>query len=211
MPKFGALDNSIIGSHARRDFRQRLEDQGFTCFWCGSPISDPELNPETELAPKNKAVPDHLLPKSRGGVDFIWNIVASCEACNHLRNNRLPGEFLSDRLAFARPVDERAKKPTVIPLFRERAFDGTISVHSHLEISDIAAQLIRNLDRKMPHMDMTEEQVSARKKFLLEQAARLMVQRQRMTLEAAGQMTLLFDRPKPIAQATSAISDRRQA
>lgn len=211
MPKFGALDNTIIGSHARREFRQRLEDQGFTCFWCGSPISDPELNPEIELAPKNKAVPDHLLPKSRGGVDFIWNIVASCEACNHLRNNRLPGEFLSDRLAFARPVDDQTKKGTVIPLFRERAFDGSISVHSHLEISDVAAQLIRNLDRKMPHMDMTEEQISARKKFLLEQAARLIVQHQRRTLEAAGQMTLTFDRPKPISHASLQLDKQRQA
>lgn len=213
MPKFGALDNSIIGDYTRAEWEQKLRDQGFNCFWCGNPICDPDVARDAgvPLDSKSKAVPDHICPESRGGVDFIWNIVAACESCNRIRNNRLPGEFLQDRLAFARPVHDAGKRSTVIPLYKARQVDGAINVTAHLEISDFASQVIRNLSTAMPRMELTPEELRARKKMLLEQAAQLMISRHREALEAAGQIPLRFDPLKPVASATAESSEERQA
>ncbi|WP_029117006.1 HNH endonuclease [Mycobacterium sp. URHB0044] len=35
---------------------------------------------------------DHVLPRSRGGGDTWFNLVAACQACNGLKGNRTPGE-----------------------------------------------------------------------------------------------------------------------
>jgi 5-methylcytosine-specific restriction endonuclease McrA len=35
---------------------------------------------------------DHLLPRSRGGGDTWFNLVAACQFCNGLKGNRTPQE-----------------------------------------------------------------------------------------------------------------------
>jgi 5-methylcytosine-specific restriction endonuclease McrA len=36
---------------------------------------------------------DHVIPKSRGGSDRVWNRVAACEECNQMKANRTAAEF----------------------------------------------------------------------------------------------------------------------
>lgn len=194
---FGALDNEIIGSHTRNEWLQKVTDQGHACFWCGSPICDPDVARDSGVAvkAKNKAVPDHLCPRSRGGVDFIWNIVAACEVCNNIRNNRMPGDFLRDRIAFAKPVDDGKKIYTTIPLIKERdeagdpyegQLGGEIRVTSHLELCDFAAQMVSNLAAKMPTIERSDEWYRQRRKVLANQVIASIPR----LLEAAGQMQL---------------------
>ena len=152
---FGALDNTVKGSHSKDDFRKVLESQGFLCFYCGIPIVKDSRDPDCE------ATEDHLLCRSRGGVDFIWNIVAACTACNRLKDAKLPGVFLRERWSIAQLVDPRAHKSTRIPFTKERVWSMTtdaddgeydengnwIAVATHLEVAPVAGSMVRALAR----------------------------------------------------------------
>lgn len=202
MPKFGALDNTTVGQHSRDDFRKVLEAQGFLCFFCGIPIVSGSLDPNCE------ATEEHLVPRSRGGVDFIWNIVAACLQCNRLKGEKLPGEFLRERWSVAQLVDHRAHKSTRIPFSKERVRSVTtdpdegeyddqgnwIAVASHLEVSPFTGSMVRALSRAV---EMERKPTEQRREVLRAQIDSLM----RMRLEAAGQMPLNFDKPKPVASA----------
>ena len=47
------------------------------CLYCGQPFPDAALTR------------DHVVPKSRGGIDRWDNVVAACKRCNHHKGNRL--------------------------------------------------------------------------------------------------------------------------
>jgi HNH endonuclease len=149
---FGALNNELVGSHTRNEWLKVLEDQGHRCIWCGRSITDPDEAREAgiKLKREEKATPHHLVPKSRKGVDFIWNIVAACIPCNEVIHNRLPGEFLKDRPAFAHNVDNGKRLYIKVPLVKGRDGSGQIHTVSHLQISDFEAQALRHLKAKMP-------------------------------------------------------------
>ena len=38
MPKFGALDNTIPGSHTEAEWLELLSRWNWLCFYCGEPI-----------------------------------------------------------------------------------------------------------------------------------------------------------------------------
>ncbi len=54
-----------------------LRRDGHRCGYCG----------------KAAATIDHVLPRSRGGVDSWENLVACCLRCNNLKSNRTPQEM----------------------------------------------------------------------------------------------------------------------
>jgi len=52
---------------------------------------------------------DHLLPRSRGGGDTWFNLVAACQSCNGLKGNRTPQEA---RMALVREPFEPKERDT---------------------------------------------------------------------------------------------------
>lgn len=207
MPKFGALDNSQHGSHSKDDFRKVLEAQGFLCFYCGIPIVQGSRDRDCE------ATEDHLVHRSRGGVDFVWNIVAACLVCNQLKATKLPGEFLRERWSIAQLVDPRAHQSTRIPFSKGRVLplppeeaeenydeDGNL-ITAHLEVAPLTGSIVRALSRATK-MDKNAE---LRRQALRDQVNSIL----RVRLENAGQMTLQFDKPKPVV--STLLADEAQA
>ena len=61
--------------------RQRLRAvvfprEGYACAYCASPA-----------APSNPLTLEHILPRSAGGPDATWNLIAACRACNGARGS----------------------------------------------------------------------------------------------------------------------------
>ena len=50
------------------------------CMYCGNGFQDKDLTR------------DHVVPRSKGGVDTWENVVAACKRCNHHKGNRLLGD-----------------------------------------------------------------------------------------------------------------------
>lgn len=48
---------------------------------------------------------DHVIPKSKGGLDIPENVVPCCLACNMEKTNRDVATFLNERLLLGKPVD----------------------------------------------------------------------------------------------------------
>lgn len=71
------------------------------CIWCGKRSADTK---------------DHVIPKSRGGLDDVTNMVPSCNACNNEKGNMLPREW-ADKVATkigAQIIEQAAQVPTEI-------------------------------------------------------------------------------------------------
>lgn len=62
-----------------------LEADGNRCFYCGI-----ETYPVKGERMYNSSTVDHVLPKSKGGIDHIDNCVNSCDKCNGLKG----GDYL---------------------------------------------------------------------------------------------------------------------
>ncbi len=69
------------GSHTQREFISLLSLYGYLCYWCGK-----------DLLP-NDTHADHYIPLSKGGSDYISNIVPSCAKCNLSKQAKMPAEF----------------------------------------------------------------------------------------------------------------------
>jgi len=59
-----------------------LEADGNRCFYCG--IETYPVNGERMY---NSSTVDHVLPKTKGGIDHIDNCVNSCNNCNNLKGS----------------------------------------------------------------------------------------------------------------------------
>lgn len=75
-----ALLYSAEGYHTDNDEFEIGYSQGWKCYWCGRDC-------------KEKHHADHLVPLSRGGSDWAYNIVIACVFCNCSRNNRILYEW----------------------------------------------------------------------------------------------------------------------
>ncbi|MBZ4485998.1 HNH endonuclease [Microbacterium sp. cx-55] len=53
-----------------------LNRDAWTCQHCGKPLDE------------SNAQADHLTPKSKGGTDDAWNLVASCDKCNNDKSDK---------------------------------------------------------------------------------------------------------------------------
>ena len=80
----------VMRYHVKTGRKRRLFDSasrkvvfmrdGFTCQYCGVRLT---------MASGTR---DHVMPRSRGGLDILTNVVASCMACNFRKDNRTPAE-----------------------------------------------------------------------------------------------------------------------
>lgn len=61
---------------------QVLVRDGFMCRYCGSAAPDVRLEA------------DHVIPRSKGGLDTLENLVTACEACNRGKSDNEIGEAL---------------------------------------------------------------------------------------------------------------------
>ncbi len=69
------------GKHTGKEFAEIITLQNNLCYWCSLPF--------------DKLEADHYIPVSKGGSNFISNIVASCRACNARKRDIMPQEFVS--------------------------------------------------------------------------------------------------------------------
>lgn len=69
------------GLHSEQQLRWKYEYYGKRCYYCDISISINEL---TE---------DHRIPLSRGGTDWIANIVPACRSCNSRKGNKTEQEY----------------------------------------------------------------------------------------------------------------------
>jgi hypothetical protein len=88
---FGALNQEIVGSHTEREWMDLLATWNWRCFYCAEPVQRNSPDPQHE------ATKDHMTPISRGGVDFIGNIVPACLRCNQLKSDSTVDEFRAQR------------------------------------------------------------------------------------------------------------------
>ena len=55
------------------------------CAYCGKKLS------------RYTATIDHIIPLSRGGTDFKWNLVWCCHKCNQSKGSKLLSEWLEEQ------------------------------------------------------------------------------------------------------------------
>ena len=78
------------------------EKSGWNCYYCGKKlIPDGEAKKYctvymgfyTPIDGYDFPEIDHLIPRSRGGLNNIENLVLSCGKCNHTKNEKTEEEF----------------------------------------------------------------------------------------------------------------------
>jgi 5-methylcytosine-specific restriction endonuclease McrA len=70
------------GMFTRKEWLILLRSAGFKCRYCGKRIS------------RKSATPDHKIPLSRGGSNWITNIFPACLPCNQRKNALTEREYL---------------------------------------------------------------------------------------------------------------------
>ncbi len=71
---------SAIGSHTEQEWVEKLTNTPYCCY-CG----------------KMAETKDHVVPLSKGGTDFIDNIVPACRSCNCAKGASSVTEFIAKR------------------------------------------------------------------------------------------------------------------
>lgn len=77
-----ALKMNAAGTHTAQEFRDKLAYHGFKCYYCDCSLT---IHTATE---------DHRIPLSRGGADFISNIVPACGSCNSSKGAKTEQEYM---------------------------------------------------------------------------------------------------------------------
>jgi len=81
IPTIIAVDGKIADvSVPRINNASLFARDGFLCLYCGLSYRRSELSR------------DHVMPRSRGGVDTWENCVTACRRCNHAKDDRTPEE-----------------------------------------------------------------------------------------------------------------------
>ena len=73
------------GAHTAAQIEAMKAQQEGRCFYCDRRSEFMEV--------------DHFVPLSRGGSNWISNIVWACRNCNRRKTNKLPWEWRPDRFA----------------------------------------------------------------------------------------------------------------
>lgn len=58
------------------------------CHWCGKRVFDPRVDGPCD--PLLVATVDHVIPRSKGGLDHSNNYVLACHGCNQARRDDMP-------------------------------------------------------------------------------------------------------------------------
>ncbi len=69
------------GRFTLKEWNVKLEEYNYRCAYCGC-----ELNSETITV-------DHKVPLSRGGANYIWNVVPACKTCNSKKYNKSHNKY----------------------------------------------------------------------------------------------------------------------
>lgn len=78
--KFKRLGLLLKGTHTETEILELYENQGGMCFYCSEPLG-------------NDYHKDHYIPISKGGSNYIDNIVLACSPCNLSKADKLPSEW----------------------------------------------------------------------------------------------------------------------
>lgn len=73
----------MIGAFTLYEWNIRIFDNNSCCYYCGKKLD------------ANNLTRDHLIPFSKGGTNFIENVVPACVDCNRLKHNRDYADFLN--------------------------------------------------------------------------------------------------------------------
>lgn len=159
---YGALNTAVVGSHTRAEFDELVATWGWRCYFCGIPVR------ECAKPAPDQLTEEHLVPLSRGGVDFIWNIVPACLHCNQLK-----GMLTAEEFKLARPglVQRQAQEST-----------GDLSSKA---TGTFAQQAVAYLEPKLA-MDRPADYYQKRRELLRSQASEI----RRLQAIEIGQMTL---------------------
>jgi hypothetical protein len=183
---FGALHNEIAGSHTDQEWSDLVRRSNWRCFYCAKPVCKNSLDPNGELTK------DHLIPKSRGGVDFIGNIVPACVRCNSLKGTKTVKEFRAVRASYL-PSSVQKKSETYIGAIRckEQPSDAHLEeVPVTVQPAEIGAMWTDVVAAMVTKRGMTDQRPDSwwehRRAILKRQAQGI----KRLNLEAAGQLTL---------------------
>lgn len=79
--QFVSLDSTcVVNEESWRQLREFiLRRDNYTCQYCGDKTGPFEA--------------DHVIPKSRGGLDIAENLVCACMRCNRSKHNKTPDEW----------------------------------------------------------------------------------------------------------------------
>ena len=84
--RYRARKRNAQGTFTDADWKAKLEYYGYRCRYCG--IHKSETNEGWLEA-------DHAIPLSRGGANWISNIVPACKSCNCSKGTKTFKEFLN--------------------------------------------------------------------------------------------------------------------
>ena len=68
------------GSYGLEQWENKLKEYNYCCAYCHQLLGD-------------NTTADHVIPISRGGTNFIENIVPSCKKCNSRKYTKTAKEF----------------------------------------------------------------------------------------------------------------------
>ena len=74
----------VAGSFDAGDVMIRMTKQKSACHYCGCKL---------ELFGPQKFQVDHFVPLSRGGSNFMNNLVLACPDCNRAKADKMPWEY----------------------------------------------------------------------------------------------------------------------
>lgn len=72
-------ERGTIGSHTLAEWQARIKEFGGRCFYCGK---------------QKQLTRDHNIPLTRGGTNFISNILPACRICNLRKRTKTAEEFI---------------------------------------------------------------------------------------------------------------------
>jgi 5-methylcytosine-specific restriction endonuclease McrA len=110
-----ALLLAAEGSHTGQEWQEKFKRAGYMCHYCGKELYD------------RNVTKDHIIPLSRGGSNYISNIVPACQPCNSSKGSRTAFEFLK---YLKHKKNQKQKKGNLAPL------DVASETHSDESIFD---------------------------------------------------------------------------
>lgn len=83
----------IIGFHTDVEWQELKEYNHLRCLKCGKTEAD--LKKQWKGTQFKQLTRDHIVPISRGGTDYIWNIQPLCVSCNSRKHNIKNGKIVA--------------------------------------------------------------------------------------------------------------------
>jgi hypothetical protein len=172
-------EKNAPGLHTAKQWFDRIAFQNELCFWCFRLMVDSNKN--------FNGTKDHLIPLSRGGSNYIENIVAACFGCNRDKGRRTATEYQECLAARAREISKvssltASSKGT-------NFFPGITFATATIDVREGVFAVSHGKSMPIPVFDYT-----ARRELLKQQAQSIT----RHFAENAGQMQLPLDMPSSV-------------